>query len=144
MKGSKQADPSSVCLGEIMRGKRTWEYARHAEVTNQPNLSLSLSPTMFCSFFQWTDLYYTCRGQCEFVCEYVCVAAQNCFPVEEYGWGDGNEGIMEYWLLHPHFKALGYLINGLYVCDSQITMTCLMQLLYACFVLTANNTFLLI
>lgn len=31
-------------------------------------------------------------------------------------------------LLHPHLKAPGYLIDGLYVCDSQITMTSLLQL----------------
>lgn len=43
-------------------------------------------------------------------------------------------------LLHPHLKALGYLIDGLYVCDSHITMTCLLQL----FVCSINNISLLL
>lgn len=39
MKSNKQADPGAecVCVCDHTQGKRTGEYARHAEATNQPN-----------------------------------------------------------------------------------------------------------
>lgn len=79
MKGNKQADPSSVCLWEITRGKRTAEYARHAEAANQPNLSLFPQQCFSLSFSELTSI--ADAGDSERVC--VCVSAQNCLLVQE-------------------------------------------------------------
>lgn len=115
MKGNKQADPNSVCLWEITRGKRTWEYARHAEATNQPNLSPSLFPQQCfsLSFSELTSI--THAGDSVSVCVHlhkiVCLWKNMDEEMEmRVLWSVG--------LLHPHLKARGYLIDGLYVCDS--------------------------
>ena len=79
--GRQQADWPQLCVcvhaSVITWGKRTGEYARHAEATNQPNPSFSLlaCPLTFLSHSrnELTSITYAGDRVCGCVCVCVCV-----------------------------------------------------------------------